>query len=160
VTEAGAEAEDYVSAAATYRPRNAPFGSVGELRLVLGLSRQDFSRLEPHVTVFNISGRIDPFSAARPVLLAVPELTPADAAKLLKAQTGGEKEREDVSEIVESHADYFGTEPSGVYRVTVQASLATGSREAAQAVIIAPVNQTNDFGVVSWSRLASGVGAR
>ena len=155
VSEGGAEAADYVSAGAAYRPRNGPLTSVGELRLILGLSRRDVDRLEPHVTVYNVSGRIDPFSAGRAVLRAVPDLQQADIAKLLKAQAGGADEREAVSDIVDNHADFFSTEPSGVFRVGLAARLASGARDAAEAVIIAPNNQIVDFGVVSWSRLPS-----
>jgi general secretion pathway protein K len=160
VAVGGAEANDYASAGATHVPRNGPFGSVDELRMILGLSQRDLSRLEPHLTVFNTSGKIDPFSAGRAVLMAVPGMKSADAGKILKAQAGGEEERDGVSGVVETYSAFFSTEPSGVYRVTVEAALGRGARDAAEAVIAAPVNPNVDFGVVSWSRPAPASVAR
>jgi general secretion pathway protein K len=83
--EGGAEAGEYASAGVGYGPPNAPFRTIEELRLVLGLSAADFDRLAPYVTVYNLSGMVEPFSAARPVLLAVPDVSKDDLKRLVEA---------------------------------------------------------------------------
>ena len=67
----GAEAGEYNAAELPNRPRNAPFQSVGELRLVLGMTLEIFRRVEPFVTVFSNRQAVDPRFAPREVLLAL-----------------------------------------------------------------------------------------
>ncbi|MDQ3557744.1 MAG: general secretion pathway protein GspK [Pseudomonadota bacterium] len=155
-TEAGAESEEYASAELGYGPRNGPFRSPDELRLLIGLSGGDFNRLEPFLTTFSNSGLIDPRSAPRTVLLAIPGLTRADVERLIEARRAGTRDREALVGLVEGSTDYFGTEPSGAYRVVMQARLKAGFSEAAEAVLVAATDETADFGVVAWTRLAPG----
>jgi general secretion pathway protein K len=149
-TEEGAERTDYASEGLNYGPRNGPFRSVEELRLVLGLSEQDFNRLAPYVTVFNASGMVDPFSAERPVLMAIPDIGRDDIKKLVEAHGAPQAERDRVLEELEAFSDYFLFEPSGVYRVRVEARLNDGRAESAEAVLTGPTEISPDFGVLSW----------
>jgi general secretion pathway protein K len=149
----GAEADDYASAGLGYGPRNGPFASVGELRLLLGLSEQDFLRLEPHLTVYNPNGLIDPFSASRTVLLAVPDLSQADVDKLAKAYGAPQAERESIFSTLGAGAEWLMIDASGVYRVTVTARRGEAPADVVQAVLTQPKDETDDFGVVAWSRL-------
>jgi general secretion pathway protein K len=151
-TEDGAEAPDYSSAGLGYGPYNGPFRSVEEMRLVLGLSEADFDRLAPFVTVFNASGMVDPFSAARPVLLAVPDIGRDDIKKLVEAHGAPQEAREQVLEELETYSDYFLFEPSGVYRVRIEARLDGGVAETAEAVLTGPTETNPDYGVLSWVR--------
>jgi len=66
--------------------RNA-FYSVEDLRSVPGLTRADFERLRPFLTVFSQSGRINPLTAPREVLLAIPGINPVEVQALLEART-------------------------------------------------------------------------
>ncbi len=149
----GAEADAYSSAGVPYGPRNAPFASVGELRLLLGLSQQDFAKLEPYLTVYNPNGLVDPFSASVQVLRAIPDLLPADLEKLQKAHGASADQRQEVLAELASGSEWFLTDPSGVYRVTVTARRLDGSADAVQAVVTQPKDETSDFGVVAWSKL-------
>jgi general secretion pathway protein K len=163
VTLGGAESGDYAGVGASYSPRNAPFRSVEELRYVLGLSREDVERLRDHLTVYNVAGTIDPFSAERIVLQGVPGIRRADVTKFLKARAEEPKSRDGrLMALLGSGSEFFREEPSGVFRVNLKAHLATGAQATAEAVISAPANETADFGVVSWSPLPHrcGGGAR
>ena len=62
----GAKAAQYVSAGLAYTPPGAPFQSVGEVGLVLGMPPELFSRLAPHLTVFYPGDPV--WSAADPVV--------------------------------------------------------------------------------------------
>jgi general secretion pathway protein K len=151
--EGGAEGEDYAGAGIGYGPRNGPFRSADELRLLLGLSLRDFDRLAPFITVFSPSGMIDPVSASETVLLAVPGIVRAEVEKLIAARLAGEADREALAAMVESGAGFIATEPSGSYRVAMRADVKTGFRDAAEAVVVAAGEGGGDFGVVSWSAL-------
>jgi general secretion pathway protein K len=159
-TEQGAEGQDYASAGVNYPPRNGSFRSVEEMRLVLGLSEQDFERVKPFVTVFNLSGMVDPFSAAPTVLRAIPDIGQNDIKKLLDAHGAPPAVREQVLEQLENYSDYFLFEPSGVYRVRIEAQLAGGLGDTAEAVLTGPSEVRPDHGVLSWSRPAATAGSR
>jgi general secretion pathway protein K len=154
--EQGAEAEDYTSAGLNYGPSNGSFRSVEEMRLILGLSAQDFDRLKPFVTVFNLSGMVDPFSAAPTVLSAIPDIGKNDIKKLVGAHGAPPEVREQVLEQLENYSDYFLFEPSGIYRVRIEAELPGGRTDTAEAVLTGPSEERPDHGILSWSRPAAG----
>ena len=61
---------DYAAARLHYRPRHAPFETVDELQLVLGMSRSLFEKVRDAVTVYSHHPAIDTAVAPRFVLLA------------------------------------------------------------------------------------------
>lgn len=72
----GAEEPEYRAAGRKYRPTNGPFESVGELRLVLGMSPATYDRIAGSLTVYSRQAGINPATASRDVLLALPNATP------------------------------------------------------------------------------------
>jgi general secretion pathway protein K len=68
----GAKAEDYRAAGYTYGPRNGPFETVDEIKLVMGMTPPIFSRIASSLTVYAQTPSIDPRVAPRNVLLALP----------------------------------------------------------------------------------------
>ncbi len=72
----GAEEPEYRAAGRKYRPTNGPFESVGELRLVLGMTPAVFERIAGSLTVYSRQPGINPATASRDVLLALPNATP------------------------------------------------------------------------------------
>jgi general secretion pathway protein K len=152
--DGGAESGDYATAGVSYAPRNGPFGSVEELRWVLGLSRRDFNRLVPYVTVFTRVPSINPVNASRTVLRAVPDLSPQEIKTLLESRGAGEAGKEALYTVVESHPDFLAIEPTGVYRVALKAQLESGGyTDAAEAVLAAPPDESSDYSVVAWTKL-------
>jgi general secretion pathway protein K len=73
----GAEASDYQAAGAKILPANAPFETIGEVSRVLGMTPAIYGRIAGSVTVFSRQAGINPLTASRDVLLALPN---ADAA--------------------------------------------------------------------------------
>lgn len=152
-SQGGAEAGDYESEGLSYGPANRPFRSVAELRLLLGLSRSDFNRLEPLLTVHSDQAGIDPLSASAAVLRAIPNIQRSEIDGLLGARRNGAT-REQVSALIARHAQYFTSAASGAYRVGAQARLDNGFTEAVEAVIVAPQSgDPADYHVVAWSRV-------
>lgn len=72
----GAEKEDYLAAGLRYGPANTNLTAIEELRQVLGMSDSLYLMLAPLVTVFSGQAGINPASAARDVLLALPGASP------------------------------------------------------------------------------------
>jgi general secretion pathway protein K len=75
----GAKDAEYRAAGYSYGPRNGPFQTIGELKLVMGMTPALFDRILPAVTVYSGRQFIDPQTAPRAVLLALPNM---DAIKV------------------------------------------------------------------------------
>lgn len=84
----GGERDEYLDENAPVLPRNRPFAEVDELRYVLGMTPEIFERARPYLTLIG-SGTINANAAPEPVLLAIPGMTPAAAAELLRRRDSG-----------------------------------------------------------------------
>jgi general secretion pathway protein K len=72
----GAEVDDYRAAGRKYGPSNAPFTAVGELSRVLGTTPGLMAKVADTLTVYSWQAAINPATASRDVLLALPNVTP------------------------------------------------------------------------------------
>ena len=68
---AGAEADDYLAAGLGYGPRNGPFESLEELRLVIGMETSTYESVKPALTVYSGSSGVNVELATRQVAEAV-----------------------------------------------------------------------------------------
>ena len=80
------EASAYRVAGLPYKPRRAPFQSVSELWLLLGLPPQVVEHVLPFVTVFSGRPDIDAAEAAPIVVAAQPGMTPEKLQGVLEAR--------------------------------------------------------------------------
>lgn len=85
----GATADDYRNAGLPYRPRGAPFQSIDELRLVIGMPGGIYDQLRSAVTVYSQYNAVDPNLAPRLVLRAIPGESDADVEDTLARRSGG-----------------------------------------------------------------------
>ncbi|MCG8518835.1 MAG: type II secretion system minor pseudopilin GspK [Pseudomonadales bacterium] len=85
VSARGAEDGHYLVASPSYRAANQPFTNVSELRLIDGMTEEDYRKLRPHVTALPVSGLgINVNLATAPVLQSLDErLTQAQAEAIL-----------------------------------------------------------------------------
>jgi general secretion pathway protein K len=79
----GAKEQDYQAAGKAYRPRNGPFQSVDELLLVMDMTPVIFRCIEPALTVYSGHQYLDPTTAPREALRALPNMTPESVEALL-----------------------------------------------------------------------------
>jgi general secretion pathway protein K len=84
----GAKEPEYRDADLPYRPRNGPFQSVDELKLVMGMTPALFRRVEPAVTVYSGRPSIDPQVAPPEALLALPTMNAQKVAALVGPRSG------------------------------------------------------------------------
>ena len=68
----GAEDDDYRAAGLPWGAKDAPFEAVEELQQVMAVTREVYERVAPLVTVYSRRRTIDPATAPREVLLALP----------------------------------------------------------------------------------------
>lgn len=87
----GATKTDYVIAGRNYVPRQGPFQSVDEVKLVLGMDEALFEKIAPALTVYSLRTGVDPQVAPRAVLLALPGQDETRADETLRARAAGIK---------------------------------------------------------------------
>jgi general secretion pathway protein K len=80
----GAEAGEYAAERRSYGPANGPFLAIDELRLVLGVADELYTRIRPLVTVHSRNARVNSLTAPAEVIRSIPGITP-DAAELFLA---------------------------------------------------------------------------
>jgi general secretion pathway protein K len=103
----GAKAEDYRDAGYSYGPRQGPFETVAELRLVMGMTGELFARVAPSLTVYSQSAWVDPAFAARDVLAAIYG-SAAEAAAILDRRAA-----DDAASVMMGHAFTIDAEIGG-----------------------------------------------
>lgn len=84
----GAKDRDYREAGYGYHPRNGPFQSLEELKLVMGMTPDLFDRIAPALTIYSGRPFVDPNVAPRQVLLALPGMDDSRVDAVLAARSG------------------------------------------------------------------------
>ena len=88
--EGGAEDGDYSSAGLPYGAKDAPFETVAEAQLVLGMTPELFEKLAPHLTVYSGQGRPNEQYADAKVLQAMGVDAERALAERLRPRQPGE----------------------------------------------------------------------
>jgi len=83
----GGSDADYKAAGRSYFPRHAPFQTVDELRLVLGMTPAFFARVKPAFTVYSKRPTFDPEVATPQALLVLYPNDPEKIVELLRERT-------------------------------------------------------------------------
>ena len=166
----GAEDADYRSAGYPYGARDQNFSTVSELKQVLGMTQALFQAIEPAFTVYSGSTKIDPATASRLVLLAIPGLTPEsvdefiaqreallDAAKTLEAAEDEEATPVKMPvEILSAGNRYLSSANTRVFTVRANAMTAAGGRAALEVVVRTARNRRKPYTILDWSRVTPG----
>jgi general secretion pathway protein K len=139
----GATSQDYRAAGLAYGPRNGPFQSVDELKLVMDMTPELFRRVEPALTVYSGRQFIDPQFAPREALLALPTVNADAAASLIAARANQPTGTRTgvIDPIVPLQGRAF------TIRADIDKSAGTLSREAAVRITDNPIQP---YWVMSW----------
>jgi general secretion pathway protein K len=129
----GAEEADYRAAGLGYGPANAPFESTADLARVLGMTADIYARVIPIVTVYSRQPGINPATASREVLLALPNVTP-DAVDLFISQRDAARDAGQAMPAFPA-AQAFMSGAVQVWRVSAVAQLPDGVTFAREAVL-------------------------
>jgi general secretion pathway protein K len=117
----GAEEADYRAAGLAWGPKNAPFGTVEELRQVLGMTAEIYELVAPNLTIYT----------------SVPSINPVLANKRLTATLRKEA------------SAYLTGYPGMAYSIRAEANSFNGGVLVREAVV-RPVPETGIPRIVSW----------
>ncbi len=152
-TDDDAENSFYRTSGLAYVPRHAPFPSVQELWLVLGIPPIFVERLLPFATVFSNIGTVNIADAAPQVLAALPGMTPENLQTVL-AQRGDP--RVDPQSLLPLAGNGGSLTGSKAFRVSVAMTLENGRRTGAEVVILLLDDANEPYRVLSWRNFFDG----
>jgi general secretion pathway protein K len=129
----GAEESDYRAAGLKYPPSNSQFETVGEIARVLGVAPELFERVAPVFTVYSRQAGINPMTASRDVLLALPNVTPEAVEDYLARRRDAIEQRLPPPPFPPAQA--YASGPVPVWRIHAEATVPDGVTFAREAVL-------------------------
>ena len=150
----GAEAADYRAAGLKYVPSNAPFESVGELQRVLGVTPVLMAKIANELTVYSRQTGINPATAPREVLLALPTITPEQVDTFIAARRDALANHLPIPPLALAQA--FAVSASSEWRIHVETRLPDGVTFARDAVLRRLGDPRRPFAVLAWQEGATG----
>jgi general secretion pathway protein K len=145
-----AEADAYRNAGLGYAPRQAPFASVGELWLVLGLPPALVERMLPYVTVFSGQAGVDVRDAAPLIIAALPGMSPGRLDAVLSARQKAPQDAQALAALLGPAQSFAKPEAGKATRVTVTIGFDDGRRVGAEAVILPLKDADRPYRVLYW----------
>ncbi|MEP7154185.1 MAG: hypothetical protein ABI905_00325 [Betaproteobacteria bacterium] len=130
----GAEEEEYKAAGLTYKPANAAFQSIEELRLVLGMTPALFQRIAPLITIYSRQPGINSQIASREVLRAIPGVLEEQIDEYIKQRELARASKLPVPAF--GPAALLPSFGNGVMNVRVEASSEDGTTFVREAVVL------------------------
>ena len=144
----GAEEADYRAAGFKYKPANAPFETVTELARVMGMTPALYAKVADDLTVHSRQPGINPVTASRSVLLALPNATPEAVDAYLALR--GEALKANLPAPPFPPAQGFSAGSGPVWRVRAVATLPDGVTFAREAVINPSGDVRRPFVALAW----------
>lgn len=142
------EVEFYQHAGSPYGPRQAPFESTAELRLVRGLPSPIVERMLPFVTVFNGQPGIDAMIAPPEVLAALPDMSSGRVSDILETRRRGDPKA--VLDLLGTARNSVSLEPRKAMRVLVRVAFDTGRRVNADIVVLSLEDGPEPYRILAW----------
>lgn len=130
--------EAYAAAGRDYGPRNAPFASVEELQMVLGMTPALYRQLAGVITIWSGSTSPDPDMAPPLALAAIPGMTAQQREAIEAARI---KHANDPSLILNN-----GT----THSIRSEATLADGTRAVLRVTVRLQSGQAQSYAVLRW----------
>jgi len=144
----GAEAPDYQAAGLKYTPSNAPFETVGEVSRVLGMPQALFARIAPTLTVYSRARGVNPATAARDVLLALPNAAPDAVDAFIAARADALAQKLPVPPFPPAAGMSSGA--VSTWRIRATASIANGVTFVREAVVRPSADMRRPLIVLAW----------
>jgi general secretion pathway protein K len=141
----------YRAAGLNYLPRRAPFNSVDELWLVLGLPPVIVERALPFVTIYSGLKEINVVDGAPEVIAALPDMTPLRLAEFLKQRASLPPDPELVLGALGEKPKGATVAGSTAYRVRMRITFPDGRQRSSEGVIlISGPGGKAAFRVLAW----------
>lgn len=145
----GAEEAEYVAAGRTYKPANAPFQSIEELKLVLGMTASLYQRIEPHITIFSRQPGVNAQIATRETLRAIPGVTDAQIDTYIAQRDAARQARLPVPFFAQAQAYSAGSSNFAI-SVTARAEMPDGTIFVRDAVAVRTPFPKRPVAFVRW----------
>jgi general secretion pathway protein K len=147
----GAEDPAYLAAGLEEGAADRPFLSDVELVRVLGMTRELFQRVRPHVTIYAGSDGVDPTRATRAVLEALPGITAEIVDRLLETEPGEDPlEAIDDEDVLEQIDLYWLPSREAVFAIRSVGQTAGGGIFVREALIELDGSPERPFLVYVW----------
>jgi general secretion pathway protein K len=149
----GAEDAAYFDAGLLQGAADRPFADESELLRVLGMTQSLYEQVRPYVTVYSGSEGIDVTRAPRPVLEALPGITPPVVEALLTA--GREVDPFNLIEdqqLLAEFENYFVPSRDLVFTIRALGRTSGGGNFLRRAVIELDPSREQPFLIYAWSR--------
>ncbi len=144
----GAEEADYAEKGLAIKPANAPFQSIEELQLVMGMTPALFQRLAPWITIYSRQGGINSQIAAREVLRAIPNVTEAQIDLYIQQREQARAAKLPIP--IFAPAANFGSGGNGVTMMRVEARSDDGAVFIREAVVLRLPQPKRSFTYLRW----------
>ena len=144
----GAEEPDYRAAGKTYKPSNGPFDSVGELARVLGVTPGLVARLADSLTIYSRQLGVNPLTASRDVLLAVPNVTAEVVDAYIAQRKDALANKLPVPPFPQAQGFMAGAAP--VWRIRAEATMPDGVTFVRDAVLRPSVDPRRPMIALLW----------
>lgn len=148
----GAEDDDYERRGLDYGAKDGPFNSVPELRLVMGMTEDTYRDISPALTVHSHQRSINPATAPKRALLALPQTNPELIDKYLASRT----DDTEIDAILPGMSQQYVSISRG-RTVTVSATgRVDDSTFTTETVVLLKPNNSPPFSILSWREAISG----
>lgn len=144
----GAEAADYVAAGSRFAPANAPFETVGEVSRVLGMTQPVYARIAGSVTVWSRQPGVNPQTASRDVLMALPNVDAAAVDAYLAQRDQAIRDGLPVPAF--AGAGGFASGAIQTWRIRAQARAPDGVTFVREAVVQPSRDPSRPLVVLAW----------
>jgi general secretion pathway protein K len=144
----GAEDADYRAAGLKYGPANGPFEAVADLGRVLGMTSDLYTRLARLVTVYSRQQGVNPQTASRDVLLALPNATPEAVDLFMSQRAAALAARQPVPAFPPAQGFASGAVP--VWRIHAEATMPDGVTFVREAVLRPSADPRRPLVALAW----------
>ena len=146
----GAEANNYQAAELSYQPRNKPFQTIEELRLVLGVTTTLYQQLKPMLTVYSKSKKVELKNASRKVLLAASGRDEEAVDEYIAQRVKSDQENTPEPKFITYRGFSFRSQ---IYSVISEAQLEGGAKARIQVIMKKNTGNTAlPFKILDWTR--------
>jgi general secretion pathway protein K len=142
------ELDAYKEAGLTYGPRQAPFQSTAELRLVRDLPGQAVDAVLPFVTIFNGQPGVDVNTAAPEVIAALPHISAASVDQILKQRDPSNPQA--VLPLLGLASSSAAIGARKAVRALVHITLETGRKVNADVVLLLAGEGAEPYRILAW----------
>ncbi len=146
----GAEKDQYAAADKNYAPRNGLFASIEELQMVMGMTPLIYQQLQGMISIYTKKAGINPTTAAREVLLTLPEVTAEMVDEYIEQRVVNERNQEAITA-----PEWFkgSTQKSGIFRIIAEVMISKGISQQVMVVVQKSTSQNGlPFKILKWAQ--------